>query len=507
MRIKSKSKFNFVSILIFILIVNPLPAQNIKNYNSLFHKMMLFSEKFINFKNSFDVNRNNLLARKNYSQHAITAREKLDTVKLIAQSYSSDSELKAILLNEDVYHFLDDTIDGRASGITYYFNSVSKGYFSVYYSPNIVILDSSTIPPPFTGGTVTLPEFFVDSDIISDSAEANGGTEFRNEEGTFTIVFYDLRNFSFNDFIVPDTINPYWRVVYAKSDTFRFKEFLIYYLSPVNGSIITKFKISFETFTIKEKFSLVDSLAKSYDINSKLMYAMGIEDSLFDGKILIANYGYLGENNKKFSVNLFFGNPVIDDTSGWIIDDIGLSRSINLNDYLDSDTLMMVSEINGGYAFRDSFHVLTGGFIYSQSPFDTTKIYFHSIYNAIDSSTGYYKNLFNLIDPVTGEFVNSIILKTENDLPPIPNNLILFQNYPNPFNSSTKVRYILPVSSRVSLKVYDLVGREVKDIFVGYQNAGEYELVLDFKNLTSGVYFYVLKTDYQSIARKLILLK
>lgn len=76
MRIKSKSKFNLVSVLIFILVVNSLPAQNIKNYNSLFHKMILFSEKFINFKNSFDVNRNNLLARKNFSDHVFSAREK-----------------------------------------------------------------------------------------------------------------------------------------------------------------------------------------------------------------------------------------------------------------------------------------------------------------------------------------------------------------------------------------------------------------------------------------------
>lgn len=141
-----------------------------------------------------------------------------------------------------------------------------------------------------------------------------------------------MRNYSFNDFIVPDTVYPYWRVIYAKMDTFSVKEFLIFYLSPVNGSIITRFKISFETFTIKEKLTQVDSLAKNYDINSKLMYAMGIEDPLFDGKILIASYGYLGENNKKFSVNLILGNPVIDDTSEWIIDDIVLSRSINLND-------------------------------------------------------------------------------------------------------------------------------------------------------------------------------
>lgn len=96
--------------------------------------------------------------------------KKLDKVELIVQSYLSDSELKAILFNENMYDFLDDTIDGRASGITYYFNSVSKGSLSVYCSPDTVILDSSTINPPFTSGTVTLPEFFIDSDVISDSA-------------------------------------------------------------------------------------------------------------------------------------------------------------------------------------------------------------------------------------------------------------------------------------------------------------------------------------------------
>lgn len=509
MRTKLKSKLKFISALILLLIINQLFSQNLKNYNSHFRKMMLYSEKFIRFKNSIVIDRNNLTFNNSFYQNLLSAREKIDTVKLIAKSYANDSELKAILFNEFINNYSDDTIDGRAPNITYYFNSVSKGFFSItYFTTNNVLIDTFLIQPPFTGGTVTLPEVFIDSDIISDSTEANGGTAFRYEPGTLTSVFYELRNYSQNEIGAPDTINVYWKVAYVKSDTtFNIREILFFYLSPADGRIISKLNLSFEAFTIKEKFSLVDSLAKTYDINSQLMYAIGIEDSLFDGKTFFASYGYLGQNNKKFSVNLLFGYASVDDTSDWFIEDFVLTRPINLQGYLDSDTLMQVSELNGGSAFRDSFMIESGGFLYCQSPFDTTKIYFHSIYNAIDSSTGYYKNLFNLIDPMTGEFVNSILLKTENDLPQVPNNLILFQNYPNPFNSSTKIKYVLPVSSRVSLRVYNLIGQEVINVFEGYQNTGEYEIVLDFKNFMSGVYFFVLKTDYQSLAKKMILLK
>src|SRR5207302_11272993 len=71
----------------------------------------------------------------------------------------------------------------------------------------------------------------------------------------------------------------------------------------------------------------------------------------------------------------------------------------------------------------------------------------------------------------------------------------LNQNYPNPFNPSTSISYTLPFSSSVSLKIYDMLGREVKTLVNDMQPAGNYNYRFDASNLSSGIYFYVLKAS------------
>ena len=68
----------------------------------------------------------------------------------------------------------------------------------------------------------------------------------------------------------------------------------------------------------------------------------------------------------------------------------------------------------------------------------------------------------------------------------------LSQNYPNPFNPSTKISYVLPVSGNVSVKVYDIRGKELSTLVNGNQNAGRYEVAFNGSNLSSGIYFYTL---------------
>jgi hypothetical protein len=221
---------------------------------------------------------------------------------------------------------------------------------------------------------------------------------------------------------------------------------------------------------------------------------------------MLISYGYKRQNNFKFSVNLLFGVPVID-TSGWIIEDIEFNKELNVNSYLDSDTLVSVGELNGGKTFRETYQLISGGFIYSQSMFDTSKIYFHSIYNAIDSTTGYEKNLFQIVDPVTGNFIQSILLKTENEISFVPKNYILYQNYPNPFNSITKLRYFVPEAGNISIKIYDILGREIETLVSEYQNAGEYEITFNSNELPSGIYIYVLTSNKITLARKMTLIK
>ena len=75
-------------------------------------------------------------------------------------------------------------------------------------------------------------------------------------------------------------------------------------------------------------------------------------------------------------------------------------------------------------------------------------------------------------------------------------NFKLYDNYPNPFNPSTKIKFILPSSSFVNLRVFDILGREVKALINEEKSAGEYEI--EFKagsELSSGIYFFKLETS------------
>jgi hypothetical protein len=75
-----------------------------------------------------------------------------------------------------------------------------------------------------------------------------------------------------------------------------------------------------------------------------------------------------------------------------------------------------------------------------------------------------------------------------------PNDYYLFQNYPNPFNPTTTIRFLVPQLLHVTLKVFDLLGREVATLVDGELNPGEHAVVFNAKDLPSGVYFYRLIT-------------
>ena len=91
------------------------------------------------------------------------------------------------------------------------------------------------------------------------------------------------------------------------------------------------------------------------------------------------------------------------------------------------------------------------------------------------------------------------------------NGFKLYQNYPNPFNPSTIIRYSLPEYSYVELTIYDILGNKVTTLVNKGQNAGNYEAEFNPSllngGLSTGVYFYTLKTGKASITKKLIYLK
>ncbi len=95
----------------------------------------------------------------------------------------------------------------------------------------------------------------------------------------------------------------------------------------------------------------------------------------------------------------------------------------------------------------------------------------------------------------------------------VPDKFTLSQNYPNPFNPTTNLEFGIPASQGesklgfVSLKVYDVLGKEVASLVNGNLNPGIYKYDFDASGLTSGIYFYTLKVNEFSETKRMMLLK
>jgi hypothetical protein len=87
------------------------------------------------------------------------------------------------------------------------------------------------------------------------------------------------------------------------------------------------------------------------------------------------------------------------------------------------------------------------------------------------------------------------------------NNFELMQNYPNPFNPTTRIQFVLPQSMNVTLKVYDVMGKEIATLLDGKANAGLNTVEFNASNLGSGVYFYKLNAGSYSSTKKMVLTK
>jgi hypothetical protein len=89
-----------------------------------------------------------------------------------------------------------------------------------------------------------------------------------------------------------------------------------------------------------------------------------------------------------------------------------------------------------------------------------------------------------------------------------PDNFELKQNYPNPFNPTTNIEFSLKAAGHITLKVFDVLGRQVAIVADEYKTAGSYKIGYDAGRLSSGVYYYTLTTDNGfSETKKMILTK
>jgi hypothetical protein len=98
-------------------------------------------------------------------------------------------------------------------------------------------------------------------------------------------------------------------------------------------------------------------------------------------------------------------------------------------------------------------------------------------------------------------------LAADDNRPQLPSAFALEQNYPNPFNPATEIRFQLGHEAEVTLRVFDLAGREVERLLDGRLSAGEHKTQFDGRALPSGVYFYQLKSEEFVATKKMLLIK
>ena len=136
------------------------------------------------------------------------------------------------------------------------------------------------------------------------------------------------------------------------------------------------------------------------------------------------------------------------------------------------------------------------------------------IADTLAASTTYYYRISSINLGGEGAFSGAVVFKTGTGVTgvryqpgAVPKDYALYQNYPNPFNPSTVVQYDLPKVSNVSLKVYDVLGREVATLVNAKQAAGSYQVTFNMDRYASGIYFVRLVAGKYVHTEKMMLLK
>ena len=189
---------------------------------------------------------------------------------------------------------------------------------------------------------------------------------------------------------------------------------------------------------------------------------------------LIGNEQFLNSQGVMVGgVKVFEGGSSIDTSGNFIVE--GYQKWSQFSHDLD-----IAGDINGdGYA--DVFVLAPSYYFYNNPDSTVGRLYIYSYTQVVDA---------------INDNGNTIPAQTE-----------LFQNYPNPFNPTTIITYRLSISGLVTLKIYDILGREIITLVNKFQNAGEHSIDFNARNLSSGVYFYQLRSGSFTATKKLLLMK
>jgi len=268
--------------------------------------------------------------------------------------------------------------------------------------------------------------------------------------------------------------------------------------------------------------------AKEYSINIS-----GIKNKLIDYYIeaidsnnniakAVINHVWVGDNsgsNSSNTVDWFPKNPTLNDTITIQLNNSPKTAKLHWGVNYNSNIWVSPNSVywpegsvlfnNSGPAVESPFVDLgnsnytlkLGPFNKDQQKISSLAFVLHYSDNTWDNNNGTDYHI---------HISNTTSVTNEN----LPTNYELHQNYPNPFNPITKIFFSIPVKKEnntagniVSLKVYDILGREIETLVNEEKSAGNYEVSFDGTKLPSGIYFYQLRSVYFAETKKMVLMK
>lgn len=216
--------------------------------------------------------------------------------------------------------------------------------------------------------------------------------------------------------------------------------------------------------------------------------------------------------------NPFFSIFFLNENNGWLLGCCGMyfkttdagatwtpetyltpGFTIHSSSFINGNTGWLCAE--AGYLMRTTDAGESWDSLYSGTFNDLYSIQF------VNDSTGWAVGFDGIILKTTNGGGQGWSVGVQQISSQIPSQYKLNQNYPNPFNPSTTINFSVPVSDFVSLKIYDLSGKEIMTLVNETINPGEYSVSFDGSRLSSGMYFYSFKTETYSETRKMVLIK
>ena len=236
-----------------------------------------------------------------------------------------------------------------------------------------------------------------------------------------------------------------------------------------------------------EVFSLSEVASLSFESSDTLEYFQDSPELLIAGDIGISSSTDISADSAIIKISKGFleeDSLFIDDPGSLDIDSVESGIKISGNASLETyqDAIRTAYYINNNEVSEKA---------------DTLKEFSITVYSGAFASEPVVKYV---------EVLDHIMTSNEGELG-LPKEFSLRQNYPNPFNPSTNIEFALPEQAVVSLKVYNLLGREISTLVSGKLNAGIHKIEFDASGLSTGLYFYRIQAGSFIQTKKMMLIK